>query len=81
MATLTIWDLDDELEERLSEEAARHGHSVEEEARQLLRQAVVHGPKRGGLGSRIHARFAAVGGCELTVPERRDLPRSAELPE
>src|SRR6185312_10542004 len=30
-----------------------------------------------GLGSRIHARFAAIGGAELEVPPRRELPRAA----
>jgi hypothetical protein len=32
------------------------------------------------LGSRIHARFAALGGAaELKLPERSDSPRAADL--
>jgi hypothetical protein len=32
-----------------------------------------------GLGSRIHARFAAVGGVDLALPERSDEPRAASF--
>jgi antitoxin FitA len=32
-----------------------------------------------GLGSRIHARFAAVGGVDLGSPERTDAPRAASF--
>ncbi len=40
MTTLTIPDLDDELQATLRKLAARHGHSVEEEARGILRQVL-----------------------------------------
>ena len=32
-----------------------------------------------GLGSRIHARFAALGGVHLQVPDRTELPRAAQF--
>ena len=40
MATLTIRNLDETIKQRLREQAARHGHSMEEEARSILRKAV-----------------------------------------
>ena len=40
MATLTIRNLDETIKQRLREQAARHGHSMEEEARTILRKAV-----------------------------------------
>ena len=40
MATITIRNLDDSLKERLRVRAAMHGHSMEEEARVILKQAV-----------------------------------------
>lgn len=40
MATLTIRNLDDELKSRLRIRAARHDHSMEEEARSILRTAL-----------------------------------------
>lgn len=43
MATLTIRNLEDDVKERLRVRAAQHGHSMEEEARVLLRAAVATG--------------------------------------
>ena len=71
MAQLTIRNVDDALKTKLRVRAARNGRSMEEEARQILRQAVAsadHAPKN--LGSAIHARFAPSGGVELPVPAR-----------
>jgi plasmid stability protein len=80
MATLTIRDLDDELRDRLRVRAARHGRSMEAEVRAILRDTLVRPPAAEGLGARIHQRFAAVGGAELELPERRDPPRAPRLP-
>jgi plasmid stability protein len=41
MASMTIRNLDDELKARLRVRAAQHGRSMEEEARVLLREALV----------------------------------------
>ena len=73
MSTLTIRNLDDTLKERLRMTAALHGRSMEEEVRTVLSQA----PATGGLGSRVHARFAALGGLELELPQREEPPRPA----
>ena len=32
-----------------------------------------------GLGTRIHERFAALGGMDIELPERSERPRAAEL--
>lgn len=81
MANLTIRNLDDEVKDRLRIEAARHGRSMEEEVRHILRQAVAPPAREQGLGSRIVDRFRALGGCELPLPERQELPRSPEFRE
>jgi plasmid stability protein len=73
MATLTVRNLDDDLKARLRMEAAARGHSMEEEARAILRRALSKA-NAPGLGSRIHERFAALGGLELTSPERPTAP-------
>lgn len=80
MATLTIRDLDDELHVRLRVRAAERGHSMEAEAREILREALTRSAAQDGLGSRIHQRFATIGEAELDLPERTDVPRSATLP-
>jgi len=46
MASITIRNLDDDVKRRLRVRAAEHGRSMEEEARDILRQVV-----RGGLGN------------------------------
>ena len=38
MASITIRNLDDEIKTRLRMRAAEHGHSMEEEARTILRK-------------------------------------------
>lgn len=81
MASITIRNLDDDLKARLRVVAASHGRSMEEEARIIIRQALSRQEKRGGLGSRIHARFAAVEGADLTLPERKDKARAASFDE
>ncbi|MBD2719509.1 MULTISPECIES: plasmid stabilization protein [unclassified Synechococcus] len=71
MATLTIRNLDDTTKVQLRLQAVRHGHSMAEEARRILRQAVLPQPSASDspcLGSRIHAHFAALGGVELELP-------------
>ncbi|MFC6196522.1 FitA-like ribbon-helix-helix domain-containing protein [Ponticaulis profundi] len=46
MATLTIRNLDDEVRDRLREQAARHGRSMEAEARSILLESVNKRPRR-----------------------------------
>jgi antitoxin FitA len=79
MATLTIRNLDEEVKARLRVEAASHGHSMEEEARLILRRAL--NPRRGqrGLGHRIHRRFSVLGGVDLDLPRRKDKPRPVDF--
>lgn len=78
MATLTIRKLDDQTKARLRVRAAHHGRSMEAEVRSILHEAL--SPQaQGGLGSRIHERFAALGGIALEQPSRTDMPRAASL--
>lgn len=79
MATLTVRGLDEATKGRLRIRAAQHGRSMEAEARAILREALPpEGPSRG-LGSRIHARFAVLGGADLEMPPREQQPRPADL--
>ena len=82
MATLTIRNLDDAVRDRLRQRAAEHGHSMEEEVRQILRQVVKPADTAAsseGLGSRIHNHFAQLGGIELDLPSRSDTPSAPNL--
>jgi plasmid stability protein len=76
MATLTIRNLEEPLKTRLRVRAAARNRSMEEEARQILRAALQEpGLSTPDLGTRIRARFAALGDVQLPV-EARDAVRS-----
>ena len=76
MAILTVRNLDDSVKAELRIVAAKHGHSMEEEARQILRRVLIGKSQDKGLGSRIHSRFARVGGVDLQLAPR-SVPRPA----
>ena len=81
MATLTIRNLDDEVKDLLRLSAAKNGHSMEEEARIILRQALQGSQPSFGLGSRLQQRFAQSGGVELALPQRNSASRHRESNE
>jgi plasmid stability protein len=71
MAQLLVRHLDDDVKTKLQIRARRHGHSTEEEVREILRNAVRdEGGAQAPLGSRIAARFAGLGLTEY-IPELR----------
>lgn len=73
MATMTIRNLDDDVKARLRIRAARHGHSMEEEARSILRAALATEPQASTgatLVKAIRARVEPFGGIELELPPR-----------
>ena len=71
MASITIRGIDDELKERLRIRAAKHGHSMEEEARIILRSAVggITGPELLSLTEKL---FGEEHGVELELSSRVD---------
>ncbi len=77
VATLTIRGIDDEIRARLRVRAAQHGRSMEAEVRTILRDVLALEATEGGLGSRIRARFAGIGGSDLPLPPRDEAPRAA----
>ncbi len=80
MSTLTIRNLEPGIKEKLRLAAAEHGRSMEEEVRTILRNVLTQPAVTGGLGSRIHARFAALGGAaDVSLPLRAEAPRAAHL--
>ena len=62
MAQLVVRNIENAVKLRLQRRARRHGHSMEEEARDILRKAVNEKDvPAGGLGTEISALFAKVG--------------------
>lgn len=70
MASITIRSLDDEVKRRLRVRAAEHGRSMEEEAREILRQVVGQAKPTHDLAAAIRARVAPLGGVDLNFPQR-----------
>jgi len=70
VAQIIVRNLEPELKDRLRRRASAHGHSMEQEARDILRAAMTaDAPEQtGNLGTRISQRFAGIG-------------RSADIPE
>lgn len=80
MAQFIVRHLEDDVKARLKRRAARHGRSMEEEVRHILRGAVKDENRRvAKLGSRIAARFAK-SGLTTELPELHgQRPRSTEF--
>jgi antitoxin FitA len=62
MAQILVRNLEDQIKGRLQVRAKRHGRSMEEEAREILRDALREPEEpRGGLGSEMVALFSGQG--------------------
>jgi antitoxin FitA len=80
MASITIREIDERLKARLRIQAAHHGHSMEEEARAILRAALSAGRARTGtLVDSIRARIEPLGGVELEIAPREAIREQVGL--
>lgn len=71
MAQLVVRNIEDAVKARLQRRARRNGHSMEEEVRDILRDAVNgENVPTGGLGTEISALFAKTG-LDSDIPELR----------
>jgi plasmid stability protein len=62
MAQILVRDIESDVKERLQRRAARHGQSMEAEARDILRDVLKdEQPPVEGLGTRIATRFQGIG--------------------
>jgi antitoxin FitA len=80
MASMTIRGIDDRLKAKLRLRAAHHGHSMEEEAREILRTALsTPRPANGSLVDCIRARIEPLGGIELKIAPREPIREPVRL--
>ena len=82
MAQVIVRKLEETVKRKLQRRAARHGRSMEEEIRDILRNAVKdEGRPRKGLGTEIAELFKGVG-LEEPIRELRGYPvKPAKLDE
>ncbi len=68
--------MDERLKTRLRLQAAHHGHSMEEEARAILRAGLSsEEPAKPSLAESIRRHFASLGGVELAIKPREPMRR------
>ena len=70
MAQLVVRNIEDDVKERLQRRAKKHGCSLEELVRDILRDAAKDTRPSGGLGSEIAAIFRGRG-LNFDIPELR----------
>jgi plasmid stability protein len=80
LASITIRNLDEPLKSRLRVQAAIHGRSMEEEARDILRAALNKDSRRPtNLAAAIRARFAPLGGVDLPEVPREPMRKPPDF--
>lgn len=79
MAAVSIRDLDDAVKERLRVRAAGNGRSMEAEIRVILAAAVADPDEGPDLFEVLISRFDDLGGAELDLPARTELPRAVDF--
>lgn len=80
---MTIRNIDEQLKSRLRLQAARHGRSMEDEARDILRTALSTEPEgsQSNLVESIRRRVMPLGGVELNLPARAAIPNRVDFGE
>jgi plasmid stability protein len=81
MAQILVRNVEDQLKTRLQRRARRHGHSMEAEAREILRNALKEEEtSKRGLGSEMVALFSGSGVyLDEPIAEIRDM--RMEIPD
>jgi plasmid stability protein len=80
MASITIRKLDDQLKVQLKQRAAQHGRSMEEEARNILRESLVR-ERPETLGDIARELFGPKRGFRLQFPPREKMPEPPDFNE
>jgi plasmid stability protein len=73
MAQLLVRNIEQSVKARLQRRAKQHGRSMEEEVRDILRNAANEEDKRVGLGTEIAALFKGTG-LKFEAKELRGYP-------
>lgn len=82
MASITIRNLDNNLKAQLRLRAARHGRSMEAEARVILAQTLLSAPSgEQNVALAIHRRFENLDVESLPIPARQEVRTPPEFAE
>ena len=82
MASILIRKVDERLKTKLRIRAARHGRSMEEEAREILRAGLLTKyTAQTNLYDAIRKHIDPIGGIELELPPREPVPEPPRFDE
>jgi len=81
MGSLTIRNLDNNLKAQLRLRAARHGRSMEAEARTILAQSLGASADEQNLAVAIQRRFESLDAESLPIPRRQVVREPPEFGE
>lgn len=70
MEQIIVRNLERSVKQRLKRRAAKNGRSMEEEVREILRNAAIEPEHEEGLGTAIAKRFKGIG-LKEQIPELR----------
>jgi len=77
---ITIRKLDESVKSQLRVQAAENGRSMEEEAREILKNALNQSAAAPvDLATSVRRRFAAIGGVDLRLPQRQAIRQAPDL--
>jgi plasmid stability protein len=80
VAAITIRSVDPDLKQRLRVRAAASGHSMEEEARRILRaELAVQDDEPADLYQAIRQHLDPLGGVDLPLPDREPMREPPDL--
>jgi plasmid stability protein len=78
MTNITIFNIDDNIKNLLQQRASKHGHSLEEEVKEILRQALIENQNQPvNLVNMIEKRFGNLGNFELGEVTRESMRPTA----
>jgi plasmid stability protein len=79
-AAITIRKLEETVKNQLRVQAAEHGRSMEEEAREILKNALNQSAAEPvDLSANVRRRFAALGGVDLPEIDREAIRRAPDF--
>ncbi|MBT3556967.1 MAG: plasmid stabilization protein [Rhodospirillales bacterium] len=82
MASITIRNLDDKLKHSLRVQAAYNSRSMEDEARDILRNSLATRRRQStSLAEAVRQRFAPFGGIDIVIHPREPMPEPPRFDE
>lgn len=80
VTAMSIRGLDGHVKDQIKIRAAHHGRSMEAEVRQILTEAVAEPEPETDLITELRKAALTIGGVDLDIPARSEMPKVPHLP-